>query len=570
MTIRHDADHDAVCASPGRHLVVTAPPGTGKTLLSVRLAAQLSVNLEPVQRVLLVTFSNQARTQLEREAERQLAPDVRARVEVTNYHGFFRRAVWAYRRALGLPLESSIGTYGRRLQAFEAVGRKELKRLSRHDGLLDAFAEQRFERFRDERTPEQGLRERLLAMVTEQQRSGRLVFDDLGALFWGLLDQYPVLDAAYRYRYPVVIADEHQDASELQDAVVRRLGQRRLVILADPMQLIYGFRGSTAERLRRHCDEADEICELRTPHRWHGNEVCGEWLLGVRKRLMGDTDARRAPDSVLVVREQYVSQMKARVKQHVSQAFRDGMHSVAILAAFGQDVRDIRGYLSRNGLYPRQLGGGDDFEDAHEDIELLPSLHDIGEVASRALDRVAALVPTLKKGTIESVRGRLGPRDIDLKGRLGPEARDLLGAFACLYAHGPSRYFSAVSAMLDACIDRGHHLPRAEAVRAIRAAADGASEGTSLDAALSGYSEHVAASSQFGARPGRGLYVMTAHQSKGKEFDAVVILNANERAFPDDEESQRLFYVAITRATKRWIVVAPHDGATPLLRHLAP
>lgn len=62
---------------------------------------------------------------------------------------------------------------------------------------------------------------------------------------------------------------------------------------------------------------------------------------------------------------------------------------------------------------------------------------------------------------------------------------------------------------------------------------------------------------------------MTVHQAKGKEFDAVVIADAFNRFYRDDEESRNVFYVALTRATKSWTVIAPdHDNqASPLLRH---
>ena len=50
----------------------------------------------------------------------------------------------------------------------------------------------------------------MLATLEHEQQQGRLVFDDLGALFWRLLKTFPVLDKAYKMRYPVVIADEHQ------------------------------------------------------------------------------------------------------------------------------------------------------------------------------------------------------------------------------------------------------------------------------------------------------------------------------------------------------------------------
>jgi len=51
--------------------------------------------------------------------------------------------------------------------------------------------------------------------------------------------------------------------------------------------------------------------------------------------------------------------------------------------------------------------------------------------------------------------------------------------------------------------------------------------------------------------------VMTAHQSKGLEYDVVYIVGMEENLFPsqmsvmsekDVEEERRLFYVALTRA----------------------
>ncbi len=79
------------------------------------------------------------------------------------------------------------------------------------------------------------------------------------------------------------------------------------------------------------------------------------------------------------------------------------------------------------------------------------------------------------------------------------------------------------------------------------------------------YSFDVMAASQAAPRTTRGLYVMTAHQAKGKEFDVVVLAGANEQFFPDTEESRRLFYVAITRASKEWVVITPDSKPSPLL-----
>ena len=59
--------------------------------------------------------------------------------------------------------------------------------------------------------------------------------------------------------------------------------------------------------------------------------------------------------------------------------------------------------------------------------------------------------------------------------------------------------------------------------------------------------------------------ILTVHQSKGLEFDTIIIAGMTEDEFPSDyakrdnklEEEKRLFYVALTRA-KRHLVVTSH------------
>ena len=45
-----------------------------------------------------------------------------------------------------------------------------------------------------------------------------------------------------------------------------------------------------------------------------------------------------------------------------------------------------------------------------------------------------------------------------------------------------------------------------------------------------------------------GVSVLPSYLSKGLEFDAVILYNANEENYGDDLISQKLLYVAITRA----------------------
>ena len=49
---------------------------------------------------------------------------------------------------------------------------------------------------------------------------------------------------------------------------------------------------------------------------------------------------------------------------------------------------------------------------------------------------------------------------------------------------------------------------------------------------------------------------MTAHQSKGKEFDAVIIPDATDQSYPDSVKGRNLFYVALTRGSAMWTLIA--------------
>lgn len=570
--MRADPAHEAVLACDETHQLVVAPPGTGKTYLSVRLAGSLAGSLAAHERVLLLTFSRQARAQIEREAARQLKREQRARIEVTNYHRLCWQAVSRYKRALGLPEVLDIGSSKRRAAALRSVG-EEAARVVRSDKtIVDSLAELAFVDFHDDRTPDVAVLEPMLGAVRAEHAAGRLVFDDFGALFWRLLGEQPAVAAAYAARYPVVIADEHQDASCLQDAIVRRLGTRRLVVLADHQQLIHGYRGADLERLRAHWRESGARHRLSTPHRWHGRATEGAWLLALRDALEGRAATAARPAGVRLRTyhaERGLNGALPQLKYAVPPTLREPtISSLAILVRENADLARVRSYLSTNGLHPRQLGGPKDFEEAREDIEQLPLLTDAQSVALHTLSRLVALVPTIPTVVVRQLARRLKADGPQLGGAKEPAAT-LLRAFRPLWQEGPAAFFTVMGDLLGACATVGYHLPRPDATRVLLRTAEALAPTADLATCLVAYGEQVAASMHsVPQRTDRGLFLMTAHQAKGKEFDAVVVFPVDARRWPDDDEHRRLLYVALTRATRNWLLITPSQDASPLLRLL--
>ncbi len=549
MTVRADPEQERVLASPARHLVVVAPPGTGKTSLAARLAAERARGIGEHQRVLLLTFSNQARSELEREVASHVPTALRRRVEVTNYHRFFWGLTLRYRRVLELPELLTIVSSRRR----EAV----IRGATRHHALLGALDECAELLVPAMRPAPTALNEaelaRVLAAVRREHAEGRLVFGDFGA-FWALLvTRQPTLRRALRERYPVVIADEHQDASQMQEALVRELGTSH-VIFADPMQLIHAFRGADWGRLEGHMRDADEIVEIATPHRWHDSPALGSWLLETRDRLRGDHRRGARPPEVVITLTapaHGTNGMLGALPAAIRRARQDGARSIAVMAWQNGLVADVRRYLCRHGMRPAQLGIWHAFDRLVELPEQLEG-KEPKAVAAMIVDTLAALAPQITADDVSRARARLKVSGVRGAGASVTVASMLAGADAG-YRLGPGGYFAGVAVGVDALARQGIHAPALEEVSLYRRAA----AGSDLSAQIDLFRSALMATTHRATRADRGVLTMTVHQAKGREFDAVVLVGADATSYRwESDESVRLFYVAITRARKHWEIIA--------------
>jgi AAA domain len=111
------------------------------------------------------------------------------------------------------------------------------------------------------------------------------------------------LDASLRSSYAHLIVDEYQDCSVPQHSLVYYTSLiLPTCVLGDPMQAIFGFKGSPLidwKTVQAHFGDAGT---LTTPWRWRnvGTEPFGKWLLGVREALLTGVpvDLRSFPSNV--------------------------------------------------------------------------------------------------------------------------------------------------------------------------------------------------------------------------------------------------------------------------------
>jgi len=130
-------------------------------------------------------------------------------------------------------------------------------------------------------------------------------FAELSKKACQLLKRAPTVAKVIARHYPIIILDEHQDASLSQHESVnllREIGGARLRFFGDPMQAIHVNNAGDYVDFNRLWSESAERDRLETPHRWSEAPDLGEWIGECRSRLrVGDPILLRdAPQSVQI------------------------------------------------------------------------------------------------------------------------------------------------------------------------------------------------------------------------------------------------------------------------------
>ena len=270
---RRAVEHGVGVEHAAAPLLVIAGAGSGKTNTLAHRVANLILNGVDPRRILLMTFSRRAASEMGRRVESICAKVLGAKAGIMTdaltwdgtFHAVGARLLREYAGQIGLQpnftihdredsadlmnlvrhqlgfsqTESRFPTKGTCLSIYSRAVNAEMPLeavLQGHFPWCSAWEVQ--------------LRELFAGYVGAKQAQGVLDYDDL-LLYWAQMVGDPALAAHIGERFDHVLVDEYQDTNRLQSSILLALkpGGAGLTVVGDDAQSIYAFRAATVRNI---------------------------------------------------------------------------------------------------------------------------------------------------------------------------------------------------------------------------------------------------------------------------------------------------------------------------------
>ncbi|MCP8939930.1 AAA family ATPase [Alsobacter sp. SYSU M60028] len=385
-----------------------------------------------------------------------------------------------------------------------------------------------------------------------------LPFETIRAKAVDLVQRSPTVARLISARYPVIILDEHQDASLSQHQLVMTLmtvGGSRLRVFGDPMQALHsGSREDYVDwdTLWASCSDRWQLTE---PKRWNEAPELGKWITAARTKLKagGSIGLHDAPSEVRVRPETGLAGRKKlknpRLAGEILHAFLDDGHGRAAVIAHMSDM--VRA-LAQAASWRAGVNEGAVLE--HLDRLLSEAEKEAGtaaDVAAGFLTFASDIGSGFPKALRESLGSRVGAQ-LNLV-RAGASQSPWLHALEPIYAEPSHRGLATAMERLIRNPPAGYRIRLRDHAAALRAI---------------GWTDdprgHLHALSRLRRqRSLPQLSTSTVHKAKGLEFRRVLVCPADAQQYPSGAYGARLFYVAISRATHQLTIVT--DALSPMV-----
>jgi DNA helicase-2/ATP-dependent DNA helicase PcrA len=596
------AQSEAVAHDSGPMLVL-AGAGSGKTrVLTARIARLVRECGVPPDRILAVTFTNKAATEMRDRVGRLLSADPRG-LWVGTFHAIGARMVRRYAarvgRTPGFTIYDPDDTESliRRVMDEARISTKEFAPRAIAASVSDArnrlmppaeFTRQARDPFAKAAA---AVYERLDAALV---RANAATFDDLLTLPVTLLREHADVARALSGRFSHILVDEYQDTNPAQYEMVRLLGTHgNVFVVGDDDQSIYAWRGADIRNILEFERDFPQARVVRLEENYRSRPA----VLALANAIISENESRRGKtlrptreagaDVVLITAADDRDEAAYVIDELVTvrASHRDlTLGDVAVLYRTNAQSRPFEEELQRRGI-PYRLVGQIRFYERREIKDIVAWLRIIANPADDEafLRAIAAPRRGIGDTTVAMLTGvAQGAQTSLLNAARNAEALPVRGAARAALAE--------FVRIVDALNARAPELAVDELVREIMTTTDYAtwlrSEGPEAEDRLANIEALIAGASQVrddlegeaGLAPldlflqrialvtsadesdtvEGAVTLMTLHNAKGLEFPVVFLTGLEDGLLPlvrggvatDDaiEEERRLLYVGITRA----------------------
>ena len=598
----------------GGPLLVLAGAGSGKTrMLTHRVAYLLATGMARPSEILAITFTNKAAGEM-RERVSQLVGGVSRVMWVTTFHSACARILrmdaerLGYKRAFTIYDEAdSLRMVKRAMEELELDPKRYPPRavkaqISAAKNSLtsaDDYAAAQGSGF------EAAIAEVFALYEKRMMAASAMDFDDLLVRVVDLLELFPDARERYRSRFRWVLVDEYQDTNRVQYRLLQLLcaEHRNLCVVGDDFQSVYSFRGADIRNILDFETDFEDatVVKLEQNYRSTGtildaaNAVIANNVEQKPKRLW--TDAGRGdPVKVTELGDEHEEgrYVAGEIERLVSD---EGVprDRIAVFYRVNAQSRVLEDTLVRYEV-PYQVIGGTKFyeraeiKDAVAYLSLLANPADsvsfqrivnaprrgIGDRSqARVLSHANTIgadiweafsspgsIPTLGSGAVKAL-ARFADIMVSLRDRAAADGSVAELLDAVLHESG---YLEALEAEARGDVTAQTRIENLEELVGVAREFDANREveGPPGDRPLEEFLAQISLlSEQDNLRDEQSLVtLMTLHNAKGLEYDAVFLIGMEEGLFPHSrsmeegnlEEERRLCYVGITRARERLYV----------------
>ena len=233
----------------GSPLLLLSGAGSGKTLVITRKIAYLINELEtPPENIMAVTFTNKAAYEM-KERVSALVPNIKpSRLFIRTFHSACLRILKENAHFLGYKSNFLILDEGDKLSVIKRIMKEEKVPKSITPKMINKFISAVKNNMDDGITFDRDIFENVYKKYIEHELNENVMdFDDLILNTIKLFEEEKKVLNFYRNRFKYVLVDEFQDTNPQQYKLIKLLTQNAdndLTVVGDDDQSIYAFRGA--------------------------------------------------------------------------------------------------------------------------------------------------------------------------------------------------------------------------------------------------------------------------------------------------------------------------------------